>query len=345
MQGKESRPYSLEDYEKVISLKKGGLSQRKVSEITGASSATVWHWINTLRKPRFLYAKKQQRIILDSAKELSIDLAYILGVLIGDGYLEATERNKRIGLFVKDRDFAFKFCDALKNWSGLEPIVSTRRVSGNHKTKYGNWIKYNSLMYDVRLNSVQAIHFLKPLIKCGTYDWEVPSFILSCRDEKIICAFIKGIFDSEGSVEYSGRTRRVEATILNPNNNLQHVQDLLERVGIQSTLRLKSKIGSKVYAIYIAKRASIELFYKKISFTIKRKRVILEKILRSYVREPYDGEETRRKILVCLKKKPKTINDLAEAVGKHYNTITYHLKLISNVEKETSTKSRLWSVK
>jgi len=60
--------------------------------------------------------------------------------------------------------FAIYFFKTLKRWSRLKPLISKRRIKGSHQTKYGDWIKTDSIVYTVRLNSIQAINFLKDKI-------------------------------------------------------------------------------------------------------------------------------------------------------------------------------------
>jgi len=348
MQGKELRKYTLTDYNQVIRLKKRGFSQNQIKEKIGVSSTTVWYWANTKRKPRFLYAKRKQRKLSLSAKKLSKELAYIFGVLIGDGSLEITKLNNRINLLVKDKDFAIYFFKTLKRWSRLEPLISKRRIKESHQTKYGDWIKTDSIVYTVRLNSIQAINFLKDKINCRTYNWKVPLMIKRWQNKRIIGAFLKGFFDSEGSAILHKRCRRIDARILNPNNSLQDIQILLKKLEIRSTMRPSAR---DTYIIRILDQKSLAIFSKKIGFTIKRKKRILEKMLKSYKREPFDGEKTKKTILSCLKKKPKTIREISLKTKKHYNTIKYHIKNLNGIQvkvtgklKEGSNISNLWSL-
>jgi len=235
MQGKESRPYTLKDYHKVIQLRKEGLTFQKIAEVIRISHATAILWVNTNRKPRCIYAKDMQRKLPNSAKKLSPELAYIYGVLIGDGSIDS---GKRVNLNVNDKDFAYAFAKALKKWSNLEPTINKRKVFSNHQTKYGNWVRTDNIQYVVRLGSKQAVNFLLSNIKCRTYDWEVPEPILSSKNEKIKGSFLKGFFDSEGSVVYNKRynKKRIDLRVFRT-KGIEDVQVMLYDLGIKSIFK------------------------------------------------------------------------------------------------------------
>jgi intein-encoded DNA endonuclease-like protein len=290
MKGKERRKYTLNDYEKVLALRAQNLSYNKISNIVDVSSTTVQNWISTSRKPRALYAKRQEKPVLNSARKLSIELAYIYGVLIGDGNIERRERTWRINLNVKDIDFAQEFARNLHLWSGLKPTIRSRTQVHNHQTKYGDWIKGRSEYTVVRLNSKQAVTFLLSRIKCKTYDWEIPKDILKCKNKQIIYSFIKGIFDSEGYPIYSGRNRRVELEMLGE-LGVPQLQRLLETVGIESTITQGKKQKLKgTYVLRILRQRSIQEFRDNINFSIERKRSKLNRMLNSYKRKTYKPE-------------------------------------------------------
>lgn len=282
MQGKESRKYAEEDYKKVIYLRKIGWSQGKIAEEIGVSSATVWHWVNTSRKPRSLYAKRQTKPFPKRATKLSSELAYIYGVLIGDASIENTPRTSRINLNVTDEDFAQEFARALKRWCDIKPTINERIQKHNHQTKYGDWIRVTSHLHVVRLGSKRAVNFLLNKIKCKTYDWEVPKEITNCENEEIIYNFIKGLFDSEGYPIHYRRWKRIELEIFGQKGVFQ-VQALLKKINIDCTITQGRKQKIKgTYLIRILRKKSIKCFADKIGFTIRRKRDKLKAILNSY---------------------------------------------------------------
>jgi intein-encoded DNA endonuclease-like protein len=281
MQGKESRPFKFSDYEKVIKLKKKGLSQNKIAKIVGVSSATVWHWTNTNRKPRSDYAIRMLRPFPKRAQKLSEDLAYIYGVLLGDGSIEVSTKGRkrktkthRIVLNVTDKDFAKEFYSRLKSWCSLNPTFRERDKYSNHQTKYGNWIKGWSHFYVVRLSSKRAVEYLLNHIKSKTYSWEVPKSILNCNNKRILGVFLRGFFDSEGyPVFWKGKFIRLEFEVFGT-KGVNQISKIMNKLGIEHTITQgkKQKLhGTKV--VRILRNKSVENFKKHVNFTIARKRI------------------------------------------------------------------------
>lgn len=282
-QGKENRPYNLDDYNKVISLRKKGFSYRKISQQVNISTTTGQLWVKTSRKPRCLYAMKQQKVLNNKSRKLTPCLAYIYGVLIGDGHLEKSKLSNRITLKVIDKEFALKFCKVLKEWSGFNPTWSEAYRIFNHKTKYGSLINCKSYFYTVRLGSKQAVDFISKNIKCKTVDWDVPENIMQTDDKDIIFAFLKGVFDSEGSAVYSQKYNKKRIELKMYGENVKHLQYLLKKVGIESTVSQGKILKERnMYLLRILRKNSIKVFVKNIGFIIERKKDILSKILNSY---------------------------------------------------------------
>jgi len=335
MQGKEFRKYIEEDYKKVLKLRTQGFSFRGIAKAVGVSSTTALFWAKTKRKPRVLYSKRMEKILPLKSKKLSSSLAYIYGVLVGDGYIENSCRIHRICLNVTDKDFAEKFRINLEAWSDMKPSISERTVIHNHKTKYGKLIKGVSHMFVVRLTSKQAVEFLLTKIKCKTYDWNVPEDISNCSDEEIICNFLKGFFDSEGCVIYNNRNRRVEAFSVNK-NGIENIEILLEKIKIKSEItqeNLQTNKGktSKFYTLQIRRRRDLELFAGKVNFSINRKTKKLKRMLKSYKRYQYQIEEAENKILESLIGGPKTVKDVSKIINRSARTTYYH---ITNLKRE-----------
>lgn len=132
------------------------------------------------------------------------------------------------------------------------------------------------------------------------------------------------------------------------------LQKLLFKIGIRSTIiQKKGKHNDGgTFTLRILDRNSLTNFNKLINFTIKRKRIILEKILKSYKREAYDGEKTKRELLTSLKERPKTVKEIALDIDKNFNTTRKHLKNLNGkqvkiIGKEIILKARspIWALK
>jgi intein-encoded DNA endonuclease-like protein len=191
----------------------------------------------------------------------SEELAYVIGIKLGDGY---TSYNRvRIGLKVKDREFAEEFGRCLSKVLGRRPIKPRYRsdVVGEYVVEVHSQTLYELLKKPVDLDRLKK-------------------YIEHC--EKCMAAFLRGFADSEGSVDKRGYVR-----ISNTDYELlAYVKELLKRLGIESTgpwpTRLQGKTfhdprtkrryayNSDEYRIYIRVGSNIN-FYKNIGFTIRRK--------------------------------------------------------------------------
>jgi intein-encoded DNA endonuclease-like protein len=199
--------------------------------------------------------------------EPSEELAYVIGVKLGDGY---TRRNRRavkgyntvrIGLEVKDREFAEEFGRCLVKVLERRPIKPRyRNDTGKYVVESRSQTLYELLKRPVDLDGLEK-------------------YIEHC--EKCTAAFLRGFSDSEGCVNKNGYI-----TISNTDYELlEYVKDLLQRLGIETTgpRPTRSRQGTVArfhngsykrrkdgYYIYIRADSNIN-FYKNIGFTIKRK--------------------------------------------------------------------------
>lgn len=193
------------------------------------------------------------------------ELAYVIGTETGDASLNATIGNSqyRIRLKAKDRSFVEEF----------DRAVSATLNCGRHRI----W-KTKDSEYYVEIGSYFLYGFLRRPLE------ELKCFVEHC--EECVAAFVRGFFDSEGSVSKSG-----ELTAYNTDLELLgYVKDLMFRfLFIESTgPHLNARKGSLLvrrgksyyrnsdcFFIYVRKK-SLATFYKRVGLTIPRKRVRLE---------------------------------------------------------------------
>ena len=203
----------------------------------------------------------------------SEELAYVIGVKVGDGYAGKSRHTVksynrvRIGLKVKDREFAEEFGRCLAEVLGRRPINPRYRKSLGR--------------YVVEIRS----QTLYELLKKPTDLERLKKYIEHC--ERCTAAFIRGFADSEGCVKKGGYI-----FIYNTDYELlTYVKDLLKLLGIESTgpwpKRLQGKTfydpktmkrytyKKECFHIYIRAGSNVN-FYKNIGFTIGRKQRHLE---------------------------------------------------------------------
>lgn len=192
-------------------------------------------------------------------------LAYILGVLLGDGWIRYSSNGKYhydIGLAVTDRVFAESFKLALEQ------------------------IRLNPHIYTYKRHS--DVHYVTAPSKLFC-DWYKE---LTLKDiEKIIATstmqqeFIRGFYESEGSAFISDRvdhrygTNHLTYTIKINNTNkprLQLIQRQLQDIGFNFCLSFSgvTEAGKSYYALRITRRAkhneAIKSFFDTINPCIKR---------------------------------------------------------------------------
>lgn len=203
-----------------------------------------------------------------NAKILKKDLAYILGVIKGDGYWRKRITPKRtsgeIRLDVRNLDFAKEFEKRLKRWSGIQP---------KFWEKNGNF--YVALYSIDAVNIAQAISLKE----------------IANSDKKVKANFLRGLYDSEGGVLGKNLDRRKFASrwIHFSNSNKETiliVSKLLKDFGINHKIksRIHSGFGSKKlqYEIQIFGLENFKKFYKNIGFSIKYKEDKLLEVVNSY---------------------------------------------------------------
>lgn len=198
------------------------------------------------------------RVNLDPSYELS----YILGVYFGDGTLDHVK--KTFQLVAKDKDFVDEF---LRCYCKISNKIYTTRPYGKYFRAQPASLQLYQWIKDKEFNQFSEIIDLYPH------------------------GFIKGFFDSEGTVDIIskfGRRIRMSNTDL---SLLEYVSDLLFNLGINSKIYKENKIGEVVYGKtgkrYVKTKDCYRLhipaketpiFTRLISTSIKRKRDILEKI-------------------------------------------------------------------
>ncbi|MEM2209517.1 MAG: LAGLIDADG family homing endonuclease, partial [Nitrososphaerota archaeon] len=251
----------LQMYDDVIELRKQGLTykeiQRRIYEKYGKRlpTSTIGYWINREHNPLEKVNKFDEKP--------SPKLNYIIGTIVGDGYKYFDNKVYRFRLGVKDYEFAEEFgkclAKVLKRKKPYKPFW-------NKKLK--QWIVegYSILLYKFLDRPFEE---LKPYIE---------------HSKKTISAFIRALFDGEGSM----RKYKRQLELYNTNKELlSYTQYLLKRCFDIDTTGpyLASKAGTIRYFpnsvitkttkdnYYLRIRTNSLLnFYKYIGFTIKRKK-------------------------------------------------------------------------
>ena len=269
-------------FDEVVSLRKMGLTYRRIiDEVWGRygirlykSHVSVWtRGIHSPYNGRYIPSIELLRP--------SEELAYIIGVKLGDGYAIKRRRivkgynNVRIGLEVRDREFAVEFARCLATVLRREQIKPIYRKP---REKYVSEVKSKTL-YELLKKPVELDRLKEYIEHC----------------DKCISAFLRGFADAEGCVDKSGYI-----SICNTDHGLlTYVKGLLQRLGVTSSEpKAKNRKGSisrfrngyyrrnrDCYYIYI-RAASCLTFHRKVGFTIKRKQKRLENYIKRRQAKP-----------------------------------------------------------
>ena len=183
---------------------------------------------------------------------VSTDLAYILGVLKGDGcvtkHIKCSAQNS-IVLNVTDIKFAKSFASSLKNID-LNPTVFSIK-----KRKNQIRVRAFSIMFSKWYNSLNLERIEEML-----------------TDKRHIIAFIRGYYESEGCINQSRKYPRChQLTMYNTNQKLQQmVHRFTKEVGFNFKIYHYERSNRKlIYLLKLYKQKEISRFLEKITPCIK----------------------------------------------------------------------------
>jgi intein-encoded DNA endonuclease-like protein len=199
----------------------------------------------------------------------SPELAYVIGVETGDAFLNVKKKTYqyRIRLRAVDKEFVEAFNQAVSKVLGCPPH---KLWKGKHEretlVEFGSYFLHKSLSQDFQE--------LKPFVEF---------------DKSCVAAFLRGFFDSEGSVSREGYLTASNTDL----DLLDFVQYLLGKYfGVQATGPHQGKRKGTIltrrgrsyvrnagcFSLYV-RTANLMTFYREIGLTIERKKVRLEKRL------------------------------------------------------------------
>jgi intein-encoded DNA endonuclease-like protein len=205
--------------------------------------------------------------------EPSEELAYVVGVVLGDGYVGKKSHFRkdyndvRIGLKAGDGEFVEGFGRCLAK------VLGRRQIRSRFRDDVGKYV--------VEAESKTLYELLRKPIGLD----RLKKYVEHC--ERCVAAFLRGFADSEGSVDKNGNI-----TIYNTDQRLlTYIMDLLRRFNIESTgprihvrrgtIFYDPRMGKKythnkdVYVIYI-RASSNTNFYRYVGFAMTRKQARLE---------------------------------------------------------------------
>ena len=191
-------------------------------------------------------------IIKNMPKELSEDLSYFLGSIVGDGSMR---QENQVLFTTKDGetvDFMKKFV----------------------KDEFDNEFKSRDNRYDYVIYGKQLKHFLNylGLENVLAVDKKIPNAILE-SPKNIVASFLQGLFDTDGTTN----GKMISYTTASEEMSKQ-VQQLLLNFGIISNRkkRYNKEYSTYSYQVYILS-TNIDIFRNEIGFRLSRKKELLDR--------------------------------------------------------------------
>lgn len=251
-----------------------GIVKIKGHKLVNASRKYFGSWKNAIKESNVEIKKFGiENYINSTSIIMSKEKAYLLGVLVGDGYMTKSKTKykhflHRVSLKVKDKDFAETFANYGEMIYGIKPTI------------------YHYKLYEVNFISKNIFLDIKKYGKFGTKEWRVPTDVKTKNEFK--CMFLKGFFDSEGSVGYYEKYNLRALNCCSSNLvGLLEVQNLLTSLGITS--KIKSGYSSPksfkvilMHYLHIYGKENFKKYNQLIGFSIKRKQEKLKQLLQSY---------------------------------------------------------------
>ena len=214
---------------------------------------------------------KRSRIKIDIPSEDDPNLAWILGVLCGDGYIS----KNTIGLNVTEENFANKFQNIMNKIFNIE-INTYTSIKGE---KYPN----NKPLICKRIHSINLSNFLSKFGLFKTKTWKVPEYILE-SPAKFKYAFLSGLIDADGTISKVSHKNGLYIST-GSKGGAESTCMILKSLGIDHSLyridkKKENKNWSDNFHVVIKRKRSVYTLLKNTEFfcplKIKRQKEQLE---------------------------------------------------------------------
>lgn len=242
--------------------------------------------------------------LTEEMQKPSFNLGYISGILCGDGNIQLYHKAGLIRLGSPEKEFILKFYNILEKWSNITPsIVFSKK----------------SYQYNVSIWSLEICKYFFKIcnkqksLNHRTYSWEVPKIIINGNNE-VQKGFIQAFFDSEGTVG----SRFISSCNVNL-KGLTQIKDILEKnFKIKCSIHYRKSLD--IYYLNISNQINLDIFFKKIGFSLLRKQKKLNKILLNCKTKRYTLSIYRKALELSTKNLP--INEIIKILNISY--YTYH---------------------
>ncbi len=224
---------------------------------------------NKAKKAAKLKIKNHIKLFPKRAYKPSNELAYIVGLFLGDGNLRIQKTKNRtsyvLSFTTKDKDLMNYFIYQFKKWSGYIPEIAIRK-EGYRKFPNGN-VSYFNKTYNIQFCSKEALCILKKF-------FDKPLICLNFFEKKDYNWIIKGLWDAEGCIRIYHNSLRIHFS-----NSSKKIIKLYTKLVKKFNIPFSIHKNGCVFNVDILGRKEKNKFIKIIKgITIKRKRDLLKKI-------------------------------------------------------------------
>jgi intein/homing endonuclease len=243
--------------------------------------------------------------------KINKDVAYLLGVLHGDGCI--TKRSFEVKVNLKDYNYVKCLVNILKKFD-LDPKV---------------YKEFNC--YRISVNSVIFKNYLNSYGPNKCENWKVPQNILD-SNYKIKAAYLRGLFDTDGTVTMNLKRQTKRLALYSKNKNaLRDIKKILKMdFSIDGYITKSEKTCKNVlytwYVLSITNQLLIKRFSREINFNHPRKKRKLREVIKSYhgVQEKYYNA---KEIIIAFLNTDGRLNtkDLTKSLKRTDSTIREHL--------------------
>lgn len=208
----------------------------------------------------------------------SVPEAYLMGYVIGDGWLSASDNSVNVKLPRFDRGSRIE-----DEFNKLGGKLYEDTNSGRSDEVIMDKLYYCDKSFREKLESYG-------MSSCGALNKKVPLVLLEADKESVV-EFLRGLFDSDGCVSLkTGNTNSVNISFTSSSIELcRGVQVLLLNLGIRSRIQVvnherDTEFQGRVihcnesYSVVIQGKESIEKFKSEVGFSLARKQEYLDKL-------------------------------------------------------------------
>jgi len=295
-----NKHYTNEDYKLVMRLHNKGMSPKQIIKYCKYTydinlTKAIEHWIYDGTKPFSAKFPLKESM-------LSIQKAYILGVLCGDGC--ADFKKPRVVLQTVSKEFLDEWIRAFKkHYDRTANIreISKEKISSSYIKSEKRFIVAKKGQYSATYYGRELLLDLCQENDFKTHTWRIPKEIMENDDGSIISYFLKGLYDSDG---YAGHHVNLSS---GSKKGLEDTRDLLMKIGVDEFSTHITKTHT-CFVLSIHNQKGKRTFQKYVNFSILfRKEKLAENLSKYKSKKSYSVNRVKKLIpdILTLKNKEK----------------------------------------